>query len=241
MRSLRHAVFSLVAVVAFPSLAPAAGIVADENPVAAGSFAALSYALDKGDAVQWDVAPEPVKMKEYTDDGAAYLHFNGPPGKYSVTALVVNFDTRKFVKKKLTVTIGKAPQPPPGPVPPTPPDPTPGTAPIPAAGLHVLVIYDAQKLSTLTATQQGAIYAKSVRDYLRATCPKGPDGVTAEWRMWPSDVDATGESQLWQDAFKRPRTSLPWVIVSNGTTGYEGPLPGSAEDMLALLKQYGGK
>ena len=144
-----------------------------------------------------------------------------------------------------TITVAApvpVPPPTPTPQPPTPgPNPVDPAAPIPAAGLHVLVVYDAAKLSTLTAEQQGAIFSKDVRDYLRATCPKGADGVTPEWRMWPADVDAAGESRLWQDAFKRPRASLPWVIVSNGATGFEGPLPGSAADMIALLKKFGGK
>lgn len=134
------------------------------------------------------------------------------------------------------------PAPTPTPAPPKPVDPQPAAdAPIPAAGLHVLIVYDAAQLSNLTAAQQGALFSKDVRDYLRATCPKGPDGATAEWRMWPADVDASGESVLWQTAFKRPRVSLPWIVVSNGTSGFEGPLPGSATDMLALLKKYGSK
>jgi hypothetical protein len=137
-----------------------------------------------------------------------------------------------------TITVGP-PAPQPTPVDPVKPvDPA---APIPAAGLRVLVVFDAAKLSTLTAQQQGAIFSKDVRDYLRANCPKGTDGVTPEWRMWPADVDTTGESKLWQDAFKRPRAGDFWVIVSNGVTGYEGPLPANSADMLALIKKYGGK
>ncbi len=83
------------------------------------------------------------------------------------------------------------------------------------------------------------IYAKSVRDYLNAKCVLGADNKTREWRMWDKDVDATAESQLWQDALKRPRKSTPWIIVSNGKTGYEGPLPEGWVDTLALLKKYG--
>jgi hypothetical protein len=152
------------------------------------------------------------------------------------------------LRRTLDVDAGIGPQPPPpGPTPPPnpvdPPKPVPPVdpAPIPAAGLHVLVVYDALKLTTLTTEQQGAIYGKDVRDYLRAVCPKGEDGVTAEWRMWPVDVDASGESKLWRDALARPRKSLPWIVVSNGKTGFEGPLPGNAAEMLALLKKYGDK
>lgn len=34
--------------------------------------------------------------------------------------------------------------------------------------------------------------------------------------------------------------ALPWVIISNGKSGYEGPLPGTADEFLALLKRFGG-
>ncbi len=184
-------------------------------------------------AVVVDVTPEGVADVREEPDG---LVLTGPEGSYKIKVRLV-------VGKKITHTsttsfaIGK-PGPGPTPVPPVPPTPP---APIPAAGLRVLVVYDALKLTTMTATQQGAIYGKEVRDYLRATCPKGDDGETPEVRMWAQDTDATGESKLWRDAFSRPRKSVPWVIVSNGKTGYEGPLPGSAADMLNLLKTYGDK
>lgn len=132
-----------------------------------------------------------------------------------------------------------APAPPaPGPTP--APAPTPSAdAPIPGPGFRVLVVYDPLKLTTLTEAQKGAIFAQDVRDYLNKTCPIGPDGTKAEWRMWPSNVDTSQESKLWQDAYKRPRTGDFWVIVSNGKTGFEGVLPQTKDDMLALLKKYG--
>jgi hypothetical protein len=70
----------------------------------------------------------------------------------------------------------------------------------------------------------------SLRDYLFAACPKGPDGKTPEYRIWPDAVDASGESKLWQDAYKLPRERTPWIVVSNGTTGYQGPLPDNVAD-----------
>jgi hypothetical protein len=66
----------------------------------------------------------------------------------------------------------------------------------------------------------------------------GADGKTREWRIWDKDVDPSQESAVWQAAMKRPRASVPWLLVSNGKTGYEGPLPGTADDLLALLKKY---
>ena len=64
---------------------------------------------------------------------------------------------------------------------------------------------------------------------------KGGDG-----RFFDQSVDNSNDAKIWQDAMKRPRSGLPWIVVSNGTTGYEGPLPLTEADTLALLKKYGG-
>jgi hypothetical protein len=146
-----------------------------------------------------------------------------------------------------TPTPGPVP-PTPGPIPPTPtptPTPTPGPtppspAPIPGDGLRVLIVYESKALPSLPKGQISALYSATVRDYMNTHCAKGPDGKTAEWRCWDADVDASGEPAIWQDAMKRPRTSLPWVIISTGKAGYEGPLPATADDLIALLKRFGG-
>jgi hypothetical protein len=151
-----------------------------------------------------------------------------------------------------TPTPGPVP-PTPGPIPPTPtPTPTPGPptpgptppspspAPIPGDGLRVLIVYETKTLPSLPKGQISALYSATVRDYMNTHCARGPDGKTAEWRCWDADVDASGEPAIWQDAMKRPRTLLPWVIISTGRTGYEGPLPATADDLIALLKRFGG-
>lgn len=144
------------------------------------------------------------------------------------------------------VTGGPPPTPPvPPPVPPgpTPPPvpPAPDPPPIPADGLHVLIVYESADLPTYPAAQVAALYAELVRGYLNSKCAMGPDGKTRQWRIWDANVDATGESQLWRLALNRKRDRLPWVIVSNGKAGYEGPLPADADALLTLLKKYGGE
>lgn len=140
------------------------------------------------------------------------------------------------------VVVGTQPLPPPGPGPgpnppgpnppgPTPP-PTPTPVPIPGDGLHVLVVYDPDKLSAMTDDQRAILYGADVRTYLNS---KGTD----VWRIWKSTVDASNEAPLWKDAFSRKRDSLPWIVVSNGKTGFEGPLPANVASTLTLLKTYG--
>ncbi len=198
-------------------------------------------------------AGETLRVRDTFSDGATTRTYKGPLTVYSVRAvgtgaceLVVTplglKSEAEIVTVAFDVDAGQGPQPPPPkPIDPPQPKPVDPPAPIPAAGLHVLVVYESADLSKYPSGQQAAIYAKSVRDYLNATCPAGPDGKTRQWRMWDKDTDATEEQKLWQDALKRARTQTPWVIVSNGTTGFEGPLPASADEMLALLKRYGGK
>ncbi len=135
---------------------------------------------------------------------------------------------------------GHLPWPTPGPGP-VPPGPTPGPTPIPDTGFRVLMVYESAEKSKYTAGQLAALDGQAVRDYLDTHCVKGPDGKTPERRIWDKDItreQAAADSKLWADALERTRGKpLPWLVISTGKTGYEGPLP---EDALALLKKYGG-
>lgn len=123
----------------------------------------------------------------------------------------------------------------------TPPKPPEPPSPIPADGFRVLIVYETGDAGKIPYEQQLIIYDQGVRDYLDSHCVKGADGKTPERRIWDKDVKGIeAESKLWQDAFKRPRASVPWILISTGKTGFEGPLPADAEDTLTLLKKYGG-
>lgn len=140
--------------------------------------------------------------------------------------------TRKLIESQL------APIPPP--VPPEPPVPPPSPVPIPADGFRSLIVYESSELSKLPAGQIAALYSQQVRDYLTAHCVIGPDNKTKEWRTWDKDTDTTNESKLWQEAMKRPRKELPWIILSDGKKGFEGPLPKTEAELLTLIKTIGG-
>jgi hypothetical protein len=132
------------------------------------------------------------------------------------------------------IVIGDSPDPGPTPVPPGPTPPP----PIPGDGLKVLIVTESG--DKLTATQQGIIFGEKVRGYLREKAAKGPDGKTPEFRIFDKDVDASAEAKHWQDALRRPRAALPWIIISNGHHGFEGTLPATVEETMALLKKFGG-
>lgn len=121
------------------------------------------------------------------------------------------------------------------------PSPAPSPAPLPDKGLHVLMLVDTASPSSLTADQQIALTSGAVRAYLNSHCPLGADGHTHAWRLWDKSVDASNDEPVFQEALKRAAGKpTPWIVVSNGTSGYDGALPANADALLALLKKYGG-
>ncbi len=141
-----------------------------------------------------------------------------------------------------TIQVGEVP---PGPGP--GPDPGPGPGPDPfgtrggAGGLKVLILLETADLSKLPKDQVLALTAADIRGYLNAKCVPDADGKTKAWRIWDKDVDPANESAMWQKVTKRPHPTLPWIVVSNGKTWYEGALPASKDAVLTLLQKYGGQ
>jgi hypothetical protein len=128
----------------------------------------------------------------------------------------------------------KGPRPPPDPNPPGPtPDPKP--TPIPTAGNRVLIVYesDLAEMVKLPPTRAAILTSTVLRAYLTAHQVEG--------RFLDKDTEFTTEPQVWRDAMKLPRDSVPWIYVSNGKTGYSGPLPENVADTLVILKKYFGE
>lgn len=162
-----------------------------------------------------------------------------PKGMFVVTCTIttVNFDKKSVTQEDLEIEVnygGVAPPPPPGPG----PGPDPNPAPIPVAGFRVLIVYETG--TVLPPLQEVVLTSATLRTYLRAKCVDDPtaDLDAKGWRIWDKDEDTSGVSKVWADAMKRERKSLPWILVSNGKTGYEGPLPGTVDDTITLLKKY---
>lgn len=157
-----------------------------------------------------------------------------------VELLIVPDNPAEWKVERRTIDVSASPPP----VPPVPPGPTPippGPVPIPDAGLRVLIVYESADLTRLPKEQSSILTSQTIRQWLNAHCVLGPDGKTKEYRLWDQNVDPSGESKVWQDAMKRDRKSLPWLIVSNGQKGFEGPLPGTIEETLKVLRSIGGE
>lgn len=222
----------------------------------------LSFKVNNPDKLELTVVCQASESKfqwfrELSDDPtvASFKVFALVPGEYYLTFLTAK-DSKATIVGQVKVQSGA---PPPGPDvdPDVTPDGDPDTAPIPGDGLQVLFVFETGTAAKIPPAQQSILYGKTVREYLNAKSPLGPDGKTRQWRIWDKDVDASNEQAVWQEALKRanlksaewkpakdgkgPKTALPWVIISNGRTGYEGPVPETVEEMLKLLKKYGGE
>lgn len=116
-----------------------------------------------------------------------------------------------------------------GPLPPTPDPIPPSPSPLPIAGLHVLIVYES---TALTPAQNQIISGAEVRGYVT--------GKGGQFRAYDQNTQLVKESQWVQDAFKRERKSVPWLLISNHPKGgYEGPLPTTVQEVVNLLKKYG--
>lgn len=165
------------------------------------------------------------------------------PGEHLVEVLSIGLIEGElfFDEREVRITVPGVPVPPPDDDededdqddedPPTP-------APIPEPGLRVMVIYETADVPNYPATQVGILTSQSVKKWLDANCTVGPDGVTPEWRFVDDDSVFDDPESVWAKAIKRDRESLPWVIISDGTKGHEGPLPMDAAGMLDLLKGF---
>jgi hypothetical protein len=207
----------------------------------------IATGADDKAALVWDVSDED---KCDVEEVAGKLYLVAPPGSYKVKcrAIKLGADGKTTIETaRATVTVqadlppGPGPGPNPGPGP--GPGPDPGPAPIPTAGFRVLMVYESGDLSTLPTKQLNVLYAQSVRDYLNSKCIKGEDGKTPDYRIWDKDVDPSKDGKVWADALKTAKGAkdfkTPWLLVSNGKAGYNGPLPADVDTTLALLKKYG--
>ena len=244
---MRAVLFAVLALASIAHAAPVSG--PSEVTVAVGRLASVPLTVDADEADYVVLGSDVDAFREFSPDPKQLrLRVIGyAPGTAYVTVASVKagkLQPLHIVK----VVIGGGPAPvPPGPTPPgpTPPDPKPPEpAPIPGDGLRVLIMYESKDLNNLPSAQVQALSSQNVREYLERKCPKGPDGKTAEYRIWDKDTAADGESLTWRVAFKRAKDKsdgkTPWVVISNGKTGYEGMLPANAADLLTLLKKYGG-
>ncbi len=211
-----------------PTPTPATEPISLPDTIVSGAGAVKITAKTQGTKVHWVL---PKGLVGQVLNATSILVWPDPYTKSTWTVQAFATVGSDLVGAQCQVTFGDAP---PGPT----PGPTPGPVPIPGQGLRVLFVYDPAATNSMSPGQGSVMFGKQVKDYLDAKCAKANG--KAEWRVYPKGQDVSGESDLWQKAFARPQASLPWMVVSNGTSGYEGPVPGSVQEAMTLLQKYGG-
>lgn len=205
-------------------------IVIKEDATVAQSFPVYFEAPKGGILYAWSV-PQGVT---FTKASNKLTVNSAPKGLLTVGVdwAIIDFDKKTIDSKSATasVTVGDVPNP--------KPDPKPdSSAPIPLAGYRVLFIEESADRAQLTIDQFNAMRGAAAVTWLDANTVK--EGNQPGWRVADKDAGFTSEvGQHWRDALKRPRLSVPWVIISNGVTGFEGPLPKTKSEIDALLQKY---
>lgn len=203
--------------------------------------------------VSFEETPGPIRVRGLFVDGSGKIEtrtYNSPyvyfvtavaSGKTELILIPEGVTSQDDIVRQVLTVSGIGPRP--GPVDPVDPDDPPippVDPPILGKENRVLVIYESSDLPKYPPAQTAVFAASSLREYLNKKCVKGPDGKTPEFRIWDKDVDTSNVSTVWQDAMKLQRQSLPWIIVSNGSTGFSGPLPTDVDSTVTLLKKYLG-
>jgi hypothetical protein len=176
------------------------------------------------------------------DDGATLAVTAAPAGAATVGLQTVTIDWagKKTVRGNYSLSVAVGGTPPPQPPGPGPQPPGPGPTPNPTTEPTVLVVYESAGTppeEKLTPAQSNALRGKVVRDWLDRKAPK-------RWRIWDQNVQgAENDAPPFAALLKRPRQSLPWLVIADpaGKPVFEGPLPADAAALLATLQQYGGQ
>lgn len=111
----------------------------------------------------------------------------------------------------------------------------PAVDPIPGDEFRVLLVYESDDLDNYPRAQVDAMYSSEVRQYLMANCPANG------YRILDQHADTGLDLPIWQEAMKRERKSLPWLVIDAKGGGYEGPMPADSAALLDLLRKYKGE
>jgi hypothetical protein len=181
---------------------------------------------------------KPFPSSELKDPRKLILAVN-KPGRYRFVAVGTLND--EMAQAPFVVVVGNPPPTPgPGPSPEPGPGPTPNPepSPLPDKGYRVLIVYEKADLSKLPEAQKTILYGATAHELMNSLCVDDAGGRKA-WRIWDKDSDVSGAPDVWKRAFARYKPiSQPWILISNGTTGFEGPLPATLDEFKTLLNKY---
>jgi len=127
-------------------------------------------------------------------------------------------------------------------VPPPIPGPTPQTAPWEAPGLTCLILQESQRLADLPVAQRAIFSSDRVHKWLASHAAKLADGEPG-YRIWDDDsADVSGAPDVLRKAHAvikaKAKPDQPTIGISNGKTGFVGPLPATIDETLKLLESF---
>lgn len=139
-------------------------------------------------------------------------------------------------------------------LPPKPVDPNPNPNPnpnpfepvvvVPAPGqIRVLILEETEDIARPEMRPWiGVSNSSKIRKYLSSHCK--PDETTEGWLWVDPDINTEFMSDYWKSAITKtkadPNYKLPWIAITNGDKGISGPLSSSEDEVMALLKKWGG-
>ena len=184
-----------------------------------------------------DINRVPIVVEQLTPS----IYMIAQSGKFWADVTAIDFLKNIYRRKTVVVEVGP-PQPVPPPVPPTPvppepvppepePVPPPQPAPIDGDGMAIMLVYESADASKLSPGHQGILFSAESRSFLKSAAGDN-------WRLFDKDTEFTDANNKWAKALKRDRGALPWVVISNGTTGFEGPLPNNLAEFRGMVEIY---
>jgi hypothetical protein len=194
--------------------------------------------------VTWIIPPSGDRLDVHAVGDTAILTAS-TDGEYWIGALTV-VGGKATEPEWCRIVCGKGPQPPPVPPGPDPKPPVPPTPPAPkdwpttAPGLRILIVIEEMDRHSLTAQQRAIINGAPIRDYMDSVCVanNNPTIKEKEWRIWDKDIGLQAAQSHWKEMMARPRSGVPWVVISNYPKAYyEGPLPASVEDFKTQIQK----
>ncbi len=160
------------------------------------------------------------------------------PGRYRVSAVSAKDSKPSEFAYTLVIVGDPGPIPPVPPTPdPKPPIPPPTPAPIPLDGFRVLIVYEPLML---TAGQEAVVFGKECRDYMQAKSVVGPDGKTKDFWIIQAGADVSAAPKWIGDVIQRHPGAKSFMCVSDGKKGYDGVIPATGAEAMAIMKGIGG-
>lgn len=117
----------------------------------------------------------------------------------------------------------------------------------PGVGLTVVIVEDETRQEPLSSGYLVATGSAAVEEYAASKCVKGADGKTPEFKKYKMGTDVSMQSPVVQKLHKEVVQKMdkagakdPYIGIQAGRKSAVGPCPEGEENMLKLLKKYGG-